>query len=103
MLEAPVVSIHIPPALRAYVDGKDEVTASGETVADALHALEHSHPEMTGRILRSNGQLLPSIEVYLGATRISQLDGPATPIAGEEIISIVPRTASEVHGDVSIG
>lgn len=103
MLDAPVVSIHIPPALRAYADGKDEVTASGETVAEALHALEHSHPEMSGRILRSNGQLLPSLEVYLGATSISQLDGTATPIAGEEIISIVPRAVSEAHGDVSIG
>jgi len=103
MLDAPVVSIHIPPALRTYVDGKDEVTASGETVAEALHALEHSHPEMAGRILRSNGQLLPSLDVYLGAISIAQLDGPATPIAGEEIISIVPRTLNETHGDLSIG
>ena len=36
MSELPVVSVHIPPALRAYADGREEVMASGETVGDFL-------------------------------------------------------------------
>lgn len=103
MVEAPVVSIHLPPPLRVYAGGRVEVTASGDTVAEALHALEHSHPGLTGRILRSNGQLLPSLDVFLGAISIRQLEGPATPIIGEEVISIVTRNAGDAHGDVSIG
>lgn len=103
MIDAPVVSIHIPPPLRAFSGGNDEVTASGDTVAEALHALEHSFPGLAGRILRSNGQLLPSVDVYLGAISIRQLDGPATPIGAEERISIVPRTEHESAGEISVG
>jgi sulfur-carrier protein len=103
MIESPVVSIHIPLPLRALADGHDEVTASGDTVGDALHALEHEYPGLAGKIMRSNGQLQPSVDVYLGAMSIRALDGVATPIAGEEVISIVPRTTRVVEGEISVG
>lgn len=103
MIESPVVSIHIPQALRTLVDGHEEVTASGDTVGEALHALEHTYAGLTGKVLRSNGQLQPSIDVYLGAISIRALDGMATPIVGEEVISIVPRTTRVVEGEISVG
>lgn len=103
MIDAPVVSIHIPPPLRSLAEGHDEVTASGETVGEALHALEHAYPGLTGKVLRSNGQLQPSVDVYLGPTSIRALDGVATPITNEETISIVPRTTRVVEGEISVG
>ncbi|MBW7902808.1 MAG: molybdopterin synthase sulfur carrier subunit [Rhodocyclaceae bacterium] len=103
MIDAPVVSIHIPPALRALADGREEVTASGDTVGEALQALEHVYPALAGRILGRNGQLQPSVDVYLGAVSIRACDGIATPIGGEEVISIVPRTTRVVAGEISVG
>lgn len=103
MIESPVVSIHIPAPLRALVDGHDEVTVCGDTVGDALHALEHAHPGLAGRVLRSNGQLQDSVNVYLGAISIRARDGVATPITTEEVISIVPRTTRVIEGEISVG
>lgn len=103
MIESPVVSIHLPPPMRPMAGGKDEVTASGDTVADAVHALEHSYPGLAGTILRSNGDLQPSIDIYLGATNIRELEGSATPIGNEERISIVARSEHYAHGELSIG
>lgn len=103
MIESPVVSIHIPPHLRALVDGHEEVTASGDTVGEALHALEHAYPRLTGKIMRSNGQVEPTFDVYLGAVSIRALAGVSTAITTEEIISIVPRTTRVVEGEISVG
>lgn len=103
MIESPVVSIHIPPPLREQVDGHHEVTASGDTVGEALHALEHAYPSLAGKIMRSNGQLQPSVDVYLGATSIRALAGTATAITTEEVISIVPRSARVTEGEISVG
>lgn len=103
MLEAPVVSVHLPRALQALAAGRGEVIASGETVGEALRALEHAHPSLVGHILRSNGQLLPALDVYLGATEIRALRGLDTPIAGAEVIAIVPRAPLPPAGEISVG
>lgn len=103
MIESPVVSIHVPPALRTWVEGHEEVTASGDTVGDALHALEHVFPAIAGKVLLSNGQLQPFFDVYLGATSIRTLAGLATPIGGEEVISIIPRRTRVGEGEISVG
>lgn len=103
MIDAPVVSIHIPPSLRQYAGGHEEVTSSGETVGEALLALANAYPALAGKVLRSNGQLQPSVDVYLGPTSIRALDGVATAIEIEEIISIVPRTTRVVEGEISVG
>lgn len=103
MIEPPVVSIHIPVPMRKLVGGCDEVTVSGDTVGEALHALERTYPKTAGSILRSNGQLQPSVDVYLGPTSIRGLNGMETPINTEEVISIVPRRTRVVEGEVSVG
>lgn len=103
MIDSPVVSVHIPPPLRALADGHDEVTASGDTVGEVLHALEHAYPAMTGKVLGNNDQLQPSVDVYLGAISIRALNGAATPITTEETISIVPRTTRVIDGEISVG
>jgi molybdopterin converting factor small subunit len=89
--------------IRRWVEGRAEVTASGETVREALCALEHAYPGLAGQVLRSNGQLQPAIDVYLGAVSIRAREGTDTAIATEEVISIVPRTTRVVDGDISVG
>lgn len=103
MIDAPVVSIHLPPPLRALTEGHDEITASGYTVGEALQGLEHAYPRLAGRVLRSNGQLQPDVDVYLGATSVRARDGLETEIGSEEVISIVPRTTRIVEGEISVG
>lgn len=87
MSEYPVVSVHIPPILTALTGGRDEVTASGETVGEVLQAVGRVWPAFSSRVLCGDGSLASGLCVYLGGTLPTQ--GLATPVAAEEVLSLV--------------
>ena len=93
MSEFPVVSVHIPPALRAYADGREEVMASGETVGEILAAVAHSYPALGERLLCRDGGLAGGLHVYLGGASLSLAAALATPVAQEETVSLVADDA----------
>jgi molybdopterin converting factor small subunit len=90
MFDSPVVSIHIPPALRGFAGGHDEITASGDTVGELLEALGHEYPAIRPRLISPNGELASGVAVYLGANSVRELQGLDTPVELEEVLSIVP-------------
>jgi sulfur-carrier protein len=89
VIEEPVVAVHIPPPLRPYTQGRDEIMASGDTVRDVLESLEHEHPGVLSRVVSLSGGVDPGLEIWLGGTNIASLAGLATPIGLEEVVSIV--------------
>jgi molybdopterin converting factor small subunit len=93
--ESPVVTVHIPPLLRPHVDGHDEVTASGDTVGEILEAVAHEYPGFRGKVLRADGNLVSGLAIYLGPTSVRHLQGLATPVQMEELVSIVPIGESD--------
>ena len=93
MFDSPVVSIHIPPGLRSYAGGHAEITASGDTVGELFDALGHEYPAIRGQLIASDGGLLPGFAVYLGGRSVRDLQGLATPVELEEVISIVSTGA----------
>lgn len=93
MFEPSVVSVHIPPTLRVYVDGHEEVMVSGETVGELLEAIGHEYPSFNSRVMSADGVLAPGMRLYLGGQSITDLKGLETPVALEEVLSIMP-TAS---------
>jgi hypothetical protein len=90
MFDSPVVSVHIPLALRGFSGGHDEITASGDTVGEVLAAVGHEFPAIRDYLIAPGGDLLPGVAVFLGPRSISELQGLATPIELEEVLSIVP-------------
>lgn len=90
MIDSPVVSVHIPRALRCHTGGAEEVTVSGDTVAEAFSALEHHHPGLRG-CLQEPGKGIPrkELKIFLGGQDIMLLGGLETPIGAEEVLSIV--------------
>lgn len=89
MFESPVVSVHIPAALRPYAGGYDEITASGDTVGEVLDAVGHEYPAIRAHLIGPQGGLQPGVAVFLGGRSVGDLAGLATPIELEELISIV--------------
>lgn len=90
MFESPVVSVHIPLALRGFSGGHDAITASGDTVGEVLEAVGHEYPAMRSYLMSPEGELHPGIAVFLGPRSIRELQGLETPIDLEEVLSIVP-------------
>ncbi|PKO90672.1 MAG: molybdopterin synthase sulfur carrier subunit [Betaproteobacteria bacterium HGW-Betaproteobacteria-10] len=93
--ESPVVTVHIPPPLRPYVDGHEEVTASGDTVGEVLLAVGHEYPAFRHKVLAAGGGLLAGFAIYLGPTSVRRLEGLATPVQMEELVSIVPTSEAD--------
>jgi hypothetical protein len=87
--ESPVVTVHIPPPLRTYTGGYEEITASGDTVLEAIEAVCHEHPTIRPLLLAADGRLAEGVSLYLGSTSVAELQGLATPLALEELVSIV--------------
>lgn len=90
MFDSPVVSIHIPQVLRGFAGGHHEITASGDTVGDVIDALGHEYPAIRSYLISTSGQLQPGVAVFLGPRSVRELQGLATPIDQEEVVSIVP-------------
>ena len=90
MIDSPVVSVHMPGSLRAHVDGHEEITVSGDTVGDLLEAVGHEYPSFIAKVMSADGALAPGMQLYLGGSSIADLMGLATPVALEEVLSIVP-------------
>lgn len=89
LTESPVVTVHIPGSLRPLVGGHEEVMASGETVGEVLDAIGRGYPAFRSCLMQSDGTLVPGLAIYLGPTSVRDLQGLATPVQLEELVSIV--------------
>jgi hypothetical protein len=90
MLDDPVVTVHVPPALRRFTQGADEATVSGVTVGEALASLGREHPGILAEVMADDGSVRPTFELYLGGTPVLEPAGLDTPIGFEELLAIVP-------------
>ena len=91
MFDAPVVSVHIPPSLRSFAGGHDEIVASGDTVGELLAAVGREYPAILAHLTAGEGRLQAGIDLYLGGQVVDAADGLTTPVDQAEVLSIVSR------------
>lgn len=89
MSEYPVVSVHIPLLLRPLADGRDEVTASGETVGEVLEAVGHEYPALGESLFCADGRLADGLAIYFGGAVLHGRESLAMPVDQEEVVSII--------------
>jgi sulfur-carrier protein len=87
-----MATVRIPTPLRTLTSGKDEVEASGATVAELVTNLEASYPGIRDRLLDEKG-VRRFINIFVGDEDIRFLDGLKTELKGNEQISIIPAIA----------
>ncbi len=85
--------VRIPTPLRKLTDGKEEVTASGATIADIITALEQSYPGIKARICDESGQVRRFVNIFTNDEDIRFLQNLDTPVSEKDEISIVPAIA----------
>ena len=86
-------TIRIPAPLRALTDDRAEVQVTGATVADALDALAVAHPGTAARVRRDDGRLHRFVNVFVGDDDVRDLQGLATRLGDDDVVSIVPAVA----------
>ena len=91
------VSVRIPTTLRPLTGGASEVQVEAGPVAEALSALEVSHPGFGDRILDESGQLHRFVNVFVSDDDIRFLDGLDTAVPEGGTVAIVPAVAGGHH------
>ncbi len=86
-------TIRIPTPLRPYTGGNKEIQVQADTVERALQQLLDQFPALKPHLLDEEGQLRSYVNVFLNDTDIRQLQGPQTPVRGEDRLMIVPSIA----------
>ncbi len=84
--------VRIPAPLRTLTAGKDEVSGSGNTLAELIDDLEKKHPGLRDRLLDDKG-VRRFVNIYVGEEDVRFLDGLKTELKAGDQISIVPAIA----------
>ncbi|HSO95932.1 MAG TPA: ubiquitin-like small modifier protein 1 [Acidimicrobiia bacterium] len=87
------VTVRIPTQLRTLSGGASEIAVTGDTVADALQALDAAHPGFGERLFNEDGTLRRFVNVFVAEEDIRFLDGVDTKVAEGTVLSIVPAVA----------
>lgn len=85
--------MRIPPALRSYTDGQDEVVLEASNVAAMLHALDANFPGIRDRVVDEAGRRRPYVNVFVNEALIgaSLLEARLSP---GDVVHILPSVAA---------
>ena len=86
------ITVRIPTPLRTLTSGKEEVHATGSTVADVIVSLETQFPGMRERLLDEKG-VRRFINLYLNDEDVRFLQVLNTPVKDGDSVTIVPAIA----------
>lgn len=87
------VTVRIPTQLRTLAGGASEIAVSGDTVGEALQALDAAHPGFGERLFDDGGALRRFVNVFVAEEDIRFLDGVDTKLGDGTVVSIVPAVA----------
>lgn len=87
------MNITMPASLRQLTQGQPSVQATGATVRELISDLTRQYPGLQTRLCDDNGNLRKFIAIFVNGRDIRTLQGAATPLTGNEEITLVPAIA----------
>ena len=85
--------LRIPTPLRAYTNGKSDVTVNGVNISETLTDLTTQFPTLKPHLFNEGGDLRPFVNLFVGENNIKDLQGVATPVKDGEKIMLIPSIA----------
>ncbi len=82
--------VRIPGMLLSATGGADLIEVDATTVGGILDELRRRHPQLAGQIFGEDGEIVPSINVFVGEEDIRALGGLDAPIAPGQELTILP-------------
>ena len=81
-----MVQVTLRAPLRDLAEGNRRVDVEGETVGEALRALERRHPPIAGWILDEHGRVREHVNVFLGGARVAE----DASVAPDDVLHVLP-------------
>jgi molybdopterin synthase sulfur carrier subunit len=88
-----MVTVKIPPVLRAAVGGEKVLSADGSSVGEVLHSVAEAHPDTQSQLFGADGGLNRYVNVYLNDEDVRVLDGLDTAVGDTDTLVILPAMA----------
>ncbi|TLZ73942.1 MAG: MoaD/ThiS family protein [Methanobacteriota archaeon] len=86
------VTVRIPPALRSYTDGQDEVVLEADDVASLLRSLDRGFPGIRDRVVDEAGQRRQYVNIFVNEDLLwSSL--PEARLRRGDVVHILPSVA----------
>lgn len=94
------MTFHIPSALREFAGGRSSLAIDHgpATLNDVLDCLWQQYPGLRDRILTEQGQVRIHINIFVGDENIRYLNGLATSLPADAVISIIPAVSGGETG-----
>jgi len=86
------VTVHVPPALRTYTDGQDEVHIEAPDVAALLRALDTAFPGIRDRVVDEAGRPRPYVNVFVNEDLVRD-PFPQVRLSPGDAVHILPSVA----------
>jgi molybdopterin converting factor small subunit len=88
------ITIHIPTAIRPYLQNRDEIHIdAAETVDSALKELAVQNPEVSRHLYLNDSELNHYINIYLNDEDIRFQEGLGTPLRSGDQLYIIASIA----------
>ncbi len=91
------ILVRIPPALRSFTDGQDEVLLEAEDVARLLARLDQAFPGIGDRVLEETGRPRRYVNIFVNEELVRD-DLSRIPLSPGDVVHILPSIAGGVHG-----
>lgn len=91
------VTVHIPPALRSFTQGQDEVILEAGDVASLLQGLDDAFPGIRDRIVDETSRLRPYVNVFVNDELVRSPPAEVR-LARGDVVHILPSIAGGLHG-----
>lgn len=88
-----MTTLKIPTPLRAYTEGKSEISVEGRTVAEVMEDLVTQHPSLRPHLFNGDGVLRPFVNLFLNDENIRDLQGIQTSIGENDQLILIPSIA----------
>ena len=90
---APIITIHVPGALRTYCAGAAQLSISAHTVRAALKDLERSQFALYRNLCDETGTVRRHLNVFVNSDNVRDLDGVDTTLTSGDVITILPAVS----------
>jgi molybdopterin converting factor small subunit len=91
-LERLAVTVHIPPTLRTYTQGQDEVVIEGADLGAILRRLDEAFPGIRERVVDETGSPRPYVNLFVNEELVRE-PLAQVPLSSGDVVHILPSVA----------
>ena len=93
MAMAPLITIHVPGALRTYCAGASLLTVAAGTVKAVLEKLAQDQAALYRNLCDETGALRRHLNVFVNSDNIRDTDGVDTALAPGDVVTFLPAVS----------